>query len=74
MERKNKACANRRVDATKIQLKQQNIRNLKAEMFNRRAADPENKPNEIINALELRYGQKIADIGASRRRFCSAVC
>jgi precorrin-6B methylase 2 len=40
------------------------MRNLEAEMFNRKAADPKNKPNEIINALALQYGQKIADIGA----------
>jgi len=45
------------------------MRNLEAEMFNRKAADPKNKPNEIINALTLQYGQKIADIGAGGSYF-----
>jgi hypothetical protein len=33
-------------------------------MFNRKAADPKNKPKEIINALTLPYGRKIANAGA----------
>lgn len=33
-------------------------------MFNRKATDPKNRPNEILEALALRQGQKIADIGS----------
>jgi arsenite methyltransferase len=40
------------------------MRNLKAEMFNRKASDPENKPDEILEALALQQGQSVADIGA----------
>jgi arsenite methyltransferase len=40
------------------------VRNLKAEMFNREASDPKNKPDDILNVLELQPGQKVADIGA----------
>jgi precorrin-6B methylase 2 len=36
----------------------------KAIMFNREAANRENKPEEILKTLALRQGQKIADIGA----------
>ena len=39
------------------------IRNSKAEMFNGKASDPKNKPDEIVKKLELQQGQKIADIG-----------
>ncbi|MEM3623637.1 MAG: class I SAM-dependent methyltransferase [Candidatus Bathyarchaeia archaeon] len=53
------------------------MRNLKAEMFNKKAADPKNKPNEIIEALGLQQGQKVADIGAGggyfALRFAEAV-
>jgi len=35
-----------------------------AEMFNRKASDPKNKPDQIIAALFVRQGQNIADIGA----------
>jgi precorrin-6B methylase 2 len=40
------------------------VRNLKAEMFNRKASDPKNKPDKILEALTLQQGQKVADIGA----------
>jgi predicted methyltransferase len=49
----------------------------KAKMFNREAANPENKPEEILKTLALRQGQKIADIGAGggyfSLRFAEAV-
>jgi arsenite methyltransferase len=38
--------------------------NLKAKMFNRKAGKPKNKPDEVINALALKPGQCIADIGS----------
>lgn len=40
------------------------MRNFKAEMFNRKASSPKNKPDEILEALTLQQGQKVADIGA----------
>jgi ubiquinone/menaquinone biosynthesis C-methylase UbiE len=40
------------------------VKNLKAEMFNRKASDPKNKPDKILEALALQQGQKVADIGA----------
>ncbi len=40
------------------------IKNPKAEMFNRKAFDPKNKPDEVLKALGLRQGQKVADVGA----------
>jgi len=40
------------------------MRNLKAKMLNRKASDPRNKPDQILEALELRQGQNVADIGA----------
>jgi arsenite methyltransferase len=33
-------------------------------MFNRKASDPKNRPDQIIETLALRPGQNIADIGA----------
>jgi arsenite methyltransferase len=38
--------------------------NTKAEMFNKKAASSKSKPDEVVNALELQRGQKVADIGA----------
>ena len=38
--------------------------NLRAKMFNRRAASPKSKPDQILKVLGLEVGQKIADIGA----------
>jgi precorrin-6B methylase 2 len=40
------------------------MKNLKAETFNRKASDPRNKPDQIIEALELHKGHNVADIGA----------
>jgi len=36
----------------------------KARMFNAEAANPKNKPEEILKILALQQGEKIADIGA----------
>jgi ubiquinone/menaquinone biosynthesis C-methylase UbiE len=33
-------------------------------MFNSKAADPKNKPDEVLKAIALQRGQKVADIGA----------
>jgi ubiquinone/menaquinone biosynthesis C-methylase UbiE len=33
-------------------------------MFNRKASNPKNRPNQILEVLNLQSGQKIADIGA----------
>jgi ubiquinone/menaquinone biosynthesis C-methylase UbiE len=40
------------------------IRNPKAEMFNRKASDPKNKPDEVLKALDLQQRQKVADVGS----------
>lgn len=45
-------------------LKSKTKRNLKAEMFNKKASDPKNEPDEIVHALELKVGQVVADIGS----------
>jgi len=34
------------------------------EMFNKKASDPRNKPDEIIRAVGLRPGEAVADIGS----------
>jgi arsenite methyltransferase len=47
-----------------LRLGEQVIRNPKAEMFNSKASDAKNKPYEVLKALELQQGQKVADIGA----------
>jgi ubiquinone/menaquinone biosynthesis C-methylase UbiE len=53
------------------------MKNLKAEMFNRKASDPENKPDQTLEALALQPGQTVADIGAGggyfSLRFADAV-
>ena len=46
------------------------MKNLKAKMFNKKASDPRNKPDQILEALELRQGQNVADIGAGGGYFC----
>ncbi|MCD6500482.1 methyltransferase domain-containing protein [bacterium] len=38
--------------------------NFQAKMFNKKASDPKNKPDQIIEAIALRPGQSIADIGS----------
>ena len=38
--------------------------NQKAEMFNRKASDPKNKPEQVLEALKLRTGDNVLDIGA----------
>ena len=38
--------------------------NLQAEMLNKKASDPKNKPDQIIEAIALKHGQSIADIGS----------
>ncbi len=38
--------------------------NFQARMFNKKASDPKNKPDQIIEAIALRPGQSIADIGS----------
>ena len=40
------------------------MKNLKAKMFNKKASDPRNKPNQIIETIGLKSGQVIADIGS----------
>jgi arsenite methyltransferase len=36
----------------------------KAKMFNKKASDPKNKPDQILEILALQPGQTIADVGA----------
>jgi len=38
--------------------------NFQSKMFNRKASDPKNKPDQILKALALQPGQNVADIGA----------
>jgi len=51
--------------------------NLMMRMFNRQASDPRNKPDQILEALKLRQGQVLADLGAGggyfSLRFAEAV-
>ena len=50
---------------------------MRAEMFNRRASKPKNKPDKILEALDLHQGQHVADIGSGggyfSLRFADAV-
>jgi arsenite methyltransferase len=49
----------------------------KAKMFNKKASDPKNKPDQILETLALQSGQSIADIGTGggyfSQRFVEAV-
>jgi len=38
--------------------------NFRAELFNKKASHPKNKPDQIIKTIGLKRGQSIADIGA----------
>ena len=53
------------------------MKNSKAKMFNKKASDPKNKPDQILETLALQPGQNIADIGAGggyfSLRFANAV-
>jgi ubiquinone/menaquinone biosynthesis C-methylase UbiE len=53
------------------------MRNPKAEMFNKKASDPKNKPDQVLETLVLQSGQTVADIGAGggyfSLRFADAV-
>ena len=40
------------------------MKNLQAKMFNKKASNPKNKPDQILEAIALKPGQSIADIGA----------
>jgi len=40
------------------------MKNFQAKMFNKKASNPKNKPDQIIEAITLKPGQSIADIGA----------
>ncbi|MEA1992881.1 MAG: class I SAM-dependent methyltransferase [Euryarchaeota archaeon] len=37
---------------------------IKTKMFNKKASNPKNKPDKIIEALKLQKGQNVADIGS----------
>lgn len=53
------------------------MENFKAELFNKKASDPRNKPYQILEALKLQAGQNIVDIGSGggyfSLRFAEAV-
>ncbi len=53
------------------------MKNFKANMFNKKASDPKNKPDQILETLALQPGQTIADIGSGggyfSLRFADAV-
>nr|WP_278287318.1 class I SAM-dependent methyltransferase [Caloranaerobacter ferrireducens] len=40
------------------------MKKFKAKMLNKKASNPKNKPDKIIEAIGLKFGQNIADIGA----------
>jgi len=40
------------------------MKSFQVKMFNKKASDPKNKPDQIIEAIALRSGQNIADIGS----------
>ena len=43
---------------------------MRAEMLNKRASDSKNKPNRVMQVLELKTGQNIADIGSGGGYYC----
>jgi len=53
------------------------MKNSKAKMFNKKASDPKNKPDQIIESMGLKETQNIADIGSGggyfSLRFAEAV-
>jgi arsenite methyltransferase len=53
------------------------VKHFRAKMFNKKASDPRNRPDQILETLALRPGQTIADIGAGggyfSLRFAEAV-
>jgi len=40
------------------------MKNSQAEMFNKKASNPKNKPDQIIETIALKPGQSVADIGS----------
>lgn len=40
------------------------MKNFQAKMFNKKASNPKNKPDQILEAIALRPAESIADIGA----------
>jgi len=46
------------------------MKNMRAEMFNSKADNPKNKPDRIIESLELKPGLSIADIGSGGGYYC----
>lgn len=48
----------------KVTLGVKKMKNLKAKIFNKKASDPRNKPDQIIETIGLKTGQVIADIGS----------
>jgi len=46
------------------------MKNIRAKMFNSKAAAPENKPDQIIKGIDLKPGQNIADIGSGGGYYC----
>ena len=50
---------------------------IKAKLFNKKASDPKNKPQDVLDSLRIKKGSKIADIGAGggyfSLRFADAV-
>ena len=53
------------------------MKTFQAKMFNKKASNPNGKPDQVLEALELKPGQNIADIGAGggyfSLRFADAV-
>ena len=43
---------------------------IKAKRLNRKASDPKNMPDKVIEAIDLKHGMSIADIGAGGGYYC----